>query len=80
MPWDNSRGKTAQELHNEQMTGKPQLARDSKKKLEAMLKDKGKVSPDRSQSDGHDRVGDLVKRNPSLTRQKVAEMVEDLGF
>jgi hypothetical protein len=80
MAWDNSTGKTAQQLHDEQMKRKPRFARGSKSKLEATLKDKGKVSPDRSQSDEHDWVGDLVKHNPSLTREKVAEMVEDLGF
>ena len=79
MAWDNSTGKTAQEQHDEQMTSKPRMASGSKNKLEAMLKAKGKPS-DRSQSDEHDWVGDLVKRNPSLTREKVAEMLEDLGF
>ena len=79
MSWDYSSGKTAQEQHDEQMTSKPRMARGSKKKLEAMLKAKGAPS-DRSQSDEHDWVGQLVKENPSLTREKVAEMVEDLGF
>jgi hypothetical protein len=79
MSWDYSSGKTAQEQHDKQMTGRPRMAPGAKKKLEAMLKAKGKPS-DRSQSDEFDWVGQLVKENPSLTREKVAEMVEDLGF
>lgn len=79
MSWDHSLGKTAQEQHDEKMTGKPRMAPGSKKKLEAMLKAKGKTS-DRSQSDEFDWVGQLVKENPSLTRSDVVEMAEDLGF
>ena len=79
MSWDHSRGKTAQEQHNEQVTSKPRIAPGSKKKLEAMLKAKGAPS-DRSQSDGSDWVAPLLKNNPALTREDVAEMVKDLGF
>jgi len=79
MSWDYSSGKTAQEQHDEQMTGRPRMARGSKKKLEAMLKAKG-APCDRSQSDEYDWVEALKKRNPSLTDEKIAEMAEAFGL
>lgn len=79
MSWDHSLGKTAQEQHDEKMTGKPRLTRDSKKKLEAMLKAKGKAS-DRSHSDAYDWVGALQKQHPTLTDEKIAEMAEAFGL
>ena len=79
MSWDYSSGKTAQEQHDEQMTAKPRMTRGSKKKLEAMLKAKGKAS-DRSQSDAYDWVGALQKRHPTLTDEKIAEMAEAFGL
>ena len=79
MSLDHSLGKTAQERHDENMTGKPRIARGSKKKLEAMLKAKGKPS-DRSQFDEYDWVGALQKRHPTLTDEKIEQMADTFGL
>ena len=79
MSWDYSSGKTAQERHDEQMTGNPRLSPDSKKKLEGMLKAKGTPS-DRSQSDEFDWVAALLKRHPSLTIEDIEQMAEAYGL
>jgi hypothetical protein len=73
-------GKTAQQQHDERLPSNPTLAPGSKEKLAALLQAKSTSSQDQSQSDEFDWVGQLVKENPTLTREEVAEMVEDLGF
>ena len=60
------------------MDSKP--TKGSRKKLETLLKDKKRSSVPASQLDGSDWVGRLVSQNPSLTREDVVEMAEDLGL
>jgi hypothetical protein len=72
--------KSAQQQHDELLTGNPELAPGSKEKLEALLRAKSDSSLDRSQSDEYDWVGALQKRHPTLTDEKIEEMAKAYGL
>ena len=59
-------------------------AKGSRKRLEALLKKKEKMKKDpsskRSQKGPSDFIGQMCKNHPSLTPEKAAKMMEDLGF
>ena len=71
----------AQQMHDlrRQEQGKPKLA-GSKAKLKALLREKNGSSLEPSRSTALDPIAQAVANNPLLTREKAAQMAEDLGF
>jgi|688.fasta_scaffold1478452_2 hypothetical protein len=52
----------------------------AKRELEALLEAKRAGSPTKSAKDCLDPIEAVIKNNPGLTRQEVAEMAEKFGF
>ena len=73
-------GLTAQEQHDRQLQRMQQKRlKGSRRRLEHLLASKG-ITSDNPENDNYDWVGALIRRNPGLTREKVAEMAEAFGF
>jgi hypothetical protein len=72
--------KTAQQQHDEQLASNPTLAPGSKEKLETLLQAKTISSPDRSQADEFESVALLLKKNPTLTIERIEQMAEAHGL
>ncbi len=71
----------AQEQHDYQMSKrKSKSLEGTKPELEALLAAKGLGSPEQSVEECLDPIEAVLKNNPGLTREKVAEMAEKLGF
>ena len=73
-------GLSAQEQHDRHMQRMRQKRlQGSRRRLEHLLASKG-IASDNPENDNYDWVGALIRRNPGLTREKVAEMAEAFGF
>lgn len=73
-------GLTAQEQHDRQLQRMRQMRlKGSRRRLEHLLASKG-IASDNPENDNYDWVGALIRRNPGLTREDVAEMAEAFGF
>jgi|APSaa5957512622_1039677.scaffolds.fasta_scaffold93069_2 hypothetical protein len=78
---EHGRDPDAQELHDFAMSLseiKPDPG--SRKRLEALLKEKSGSSEEQSQPEQLDPIESAMRNNPGLTREKAEEMAEDLGF
>lgn len=73
-------GLSAQEQHDRHMQRMRQKRlQGSRRRLEHLLASKG-IASDNPENDNYDWVGALIRRNPGLTREDVAEMAEAYGF
>ncbi len=71
----------AQEEHDYRMSKRRiKSLEGTKPKLEALLEAKRAGSPAKSAKDCLDPIEAVIKNNPGLTRQEVAEMAEKFGF
>ena len=71
----------AQEMHDLQMAeqeGKGPKA--DRQKVEALLRKKNGSSLEPSPSGGRDIIAIAMKDNPGLTRERAAQMLDDLGY
>ena len=71
----------AQEMHDLQMAeqeGKGPKA--DRQKVEALLRKKNGSSLVPSPSGGRDIIAIAMKDNPGLTRERAAQMLDDLGY
>jgi hypothetical protein len=71
----------AQEEHDYRMSKRRIESLEGKKpELEALLKSKRAGSPAQPAKECLDPIQAVLKNNPGLTREKVAEMAEKFGF
>lgn len=72
----------AQELHDQEMLKKDfsHLKPGSKKRLEALLRQKNGPSLEPAEFNAYDPIALAMEQNPGLTREKAEEMAKAYGF
>ena len=69
-----------QDLHDSKMEKAKYQLQGSRSRLEDLLRDKSVSSQAQSQPESLDPIAAVLKNNPGLTRERVAEIAEKLGF
>lgn len=69
----------AQQMHDEAVKGR-KLSPGSRERLEDLLAKKSAASSGQGQSKPSDPLGAMLRDNPSLTKEKALQLIEDSGF